>query len=514
MNDSLCRKLDRRTAQWFVGSALLIVLCGCPAKPPPPTPPSTKNQKPVAVKSAQKNQPGEPNGGHDSISTAIDQTTTPHSAAARPALPRDRGTLVDLVAAAKASEFELPQLDEAKIAAAGIRKLAGQFIEIYTDLPAATEVDDLPNVFDAAVPQWCEYFGVDPARLAEWKIVGSVMQRNEPFVAAGLYPENLPDFPNGFNRGSQLWVYDQPSAYYRRHLLLHEGTHAFMDRWLGGTGPPWYSEGMAELLGTHRWRGGQLTLGIMPKTKEELPYWGRIKPIKEAFASQTALSLIDIMQYDSRAHLQNEAYAWCWAAAAFFDQHPLTKTAFREMKAEAKNISLDFSRHFYDRIKDHWPQIVEDWQIFVADCDYGYDIPRAVVMRKDAVALPAAGATVTLATDLGWQSTGYRLQTGKTYRLTAAGRYQIASGPPPWPCEAGGVTIRYAGGHPLGMLLASLSDLEGEQPLVTPLATPQPVGLSAEIEPQSAGTLYLKINEPSSGLSDNTGTLAVTIRAK
>jgi hypothetical protein len=64
------------------------------------------------------------------------------------------------------------------------------------------------------------------------------------------------------------------------------------------------------------------------------------------------------------------------------------------------------------------------------------------------------------------------------------------------------------------MLLASLSDLEGEQPLITPLAMPQPIGLSAEIEPQFGGTLYLKINEPSSGLSDNIGPLSVTVRPK
>jgi len=136
------------------------------------------------------------------------------------------------------------------------------------------------------------------------------------------------------------------------------------------------------------------------------------------------------------------------------------------------------------------------------------------VTRKETVDLPAAGATVKIATDHGWQSTGYRLQAGKTYRLIASGRCEIAHSPKPWPCEAGGVTIQYAGGHPLGMLLASLTDLEGEQPLITPLVSPQPIGLSAEIEPQTTGTLYLKINEPSSGLADNTGMLTVTIRPK
>jgi hypothetical protein len=428
--------------------------------------------------------------------------------------PRAAGALADLVAAARVSEFHLPQIDEGKIAAAGIRKLKGKHIDLYTDLPAAAAIDELPQVFDAAVPLWCGYFGHDPAEVAEWKLVGSVMKDKDRFVGAGLYLESLPDFPNGFNVGSQVWLFDQESDYYRRHLLLHEGTHAFMLRWLGGAGPPWYMEGMAELLGTHHWAAGQLALGIVPRSREEVPYWGRIKIVKDETAAGRDQALIDIMRYDAHAHLKVEAYGWCWAASAFLDQHPLTQSAFRELKANTRDRTIEFSKRFYEQVKDDWPAITEDWQIFVADCDYGYDVPRAAVVRKPAIELPSAGATITLATDRGWQSTGYRLQAGKSYRLAASGRYKIAATPQPWPCEAGGITLRYAGGQPLGMLLAGLSDLEGEPSTITPLTTPQPIGLGSEIEPMKAGTLYLKINEPASGLADNTGTLTVTVRAK
>ena len=432
----------------------------------------------------------------------------------QPAAPPVRTAQSDLAATARATRFDLPQLDERKIAAAGIRKLEGKHITLYTDLPAAKDVDELPQVFDSAVPLWCDYFAIDPAKLAEWKLVGSVMKDKERFAGAGLYPESLPDFSHGFNVGSQIWVFEQQSGYYRRHLLLHEGTHAFMLRWLGGAGPPWYMEGMAELLGTHRWQDGKLTLGIVPARREDVPYWGRIKIVKDETAAGRGMSLIDIMRYDAHAHLKVEAYGWCWAAAAFLDQHPLTQAAFRELKGETRNWRLEFSRRFYEQLKENWPAIVEDWQLFVRDSDYGYDVPRAAVVRKAASDLPAAGATVTLATDRGWQSTGFRLQAGKTYHLTASGRYQLATTPKPWPCEAGGVTIRYAGGRPLGMLLGALSDLEGEPPAITPLASPQPIGVSGELEPMTTGTLYLKINEPASGLADNVGTPSVTIRAK
>jgi len=64
------------------------------------------------------------------------------------------------------------------------------------------------------------------------------------------------------------------------------------------------------------------------------------------------------------------------------------------------------------------------------------------------------------------------------------------------------------------MLLGALADLDGESPAITPLVTPQPIGLTADLEPTTTGTLYLKINELASDLSDNSGTLRITIRAK
>jgi len=435
-------------------------------------------------------------------------------AAAQQPKPQPNRTLTDLVAEARATEFNLPPRDEEKIAASGIRRLEGKHLLLYTDLPAAKDVDELPQVFDAALPLWCSYFAIEPSNLADWKLIASVMKDKERFLAAGLYPHSLPDFQFGFNVGSQIWVYEQPSAYYRRHLLLHEGTHAVMLRALRGAGPPWYMEGMAELLGTHRWENGRLTLGIMPARKEDVPYWGRIKIIKDEVAAGRVMSLIDVMQYGPHAHLQVEAYAWCWAASAFLDQHPLTQSAFRELKTQTRDRTLEFSKHFYDRVKENWSAIVEDWQIFIFDCDYGYDIRSAVVQRKPAAELPPAGATIKLATDRGWQSTGYRLEAGKQYKVTASGQYLLKTSPKPWPCDAGGVTIHYYRGKPLGMLQAALGDLEGEPPAITPLVTPQPIGLASEMEPTTTGTLYLKINEPASGLADNSGTLSITIRAK
>jgi hypothetical protein len=417
------------------------------------------------------------------------------------------------LAQAEAAQFELPKIDEARLATAGIRRLAGKHVTVFTDLPAG-EVDELPAVFDAAVPLWCAYFSVDPSKVADWRTFAHVIDRKERFSGAGLFPENLPAFPHGYSQGSQFWLYDQPSGYYRRHLVLHEGTHCFMNRWLGGAGPPWYMEGLAELLGTHRWQAGKLELAVMPRTKDEVPYWGRVKIIKDEVAGGRGLPLVEIMKYDAHAHLRNEPYGWCWGAAAFCDGNPHTQAAFRELKAKAKDRTIDFSKGFYDQLAPKWREISEDWQLFAFQCDYGYDFARASVVRRPTAPLPAGGATATIEAGRGWQSTGFTLEAGKTYAISATGRFTIGGDVArPWPCEAGGITLRYHAGRPLGMLLAAVSD--DTAPLeITPLARPQPIGLAGEITPAATGTLYLSLNESAAGLADNAGTVQVRIQAK
>jgi hypothetical protein len=135
------------------------------------------------------------------------------------------------------------------------------------------------------------------------------------------------------------------------------------------------------------------------------------------------------------------------------------------------------------------------------------------VQRKPVTDLPAIGATITLAIDRGWQSTGFRLVAGKKYELQATGRYALAHKPQPLPCEPGGITLHYHRGQPLGILLAAVSEIEGATAGdKTPLIMPKPIGVAAELSSTTTGTLFLKINEASSDLADNSGVLSVTVR--
>ena len=479
-----------------------IVTLGCGTDPEAPKPVAAAQGAKVPVKRPPPKafqpppaQPAEPA-----------KNTSPAAA------PLPEKTFEDLVARAAAEEFALPQVDDAKVAATGIRKLASDHLVLYTDLPAAPNVDELPAVFDQAVPQWCQYFGIPQEQTAKWKLAGCLMRDKERFAGTGLLPVNIPDFVHGFQRGSQFWWYPEEGTYFPRHQMLHEGTHAFMNRFLGGAGPPWYMEGMAEMLGLHSWKEGKLALGYLPKSKEEVPYWGRVKIVRDDYAAEKGMMLEDVFRYDARAHLKTGPYGWSWAAAAFLDAHPATQATFRELKTKVGDRSPSFSSELVERVGSQWPAVREDWQLFVINIEYGYDVARSAVVRKvEIMPPPAQGATATIAADRGWQSTGLRLEGGKKYRLKASGRYEVARDPKVWTCEPGGVTIRYHQGLPLGMLLAAVGDVEKPTSAVTPLATPQPIGLAGEIEPASTGTLYLKINDSPAELADNRGDLTITI---
>ena len=298
----------------------------------------------------------------------------------------------------------VPAVDEERVRAAGIRKLVGQHLTLHTDLPAGADVDGLTADFDRAYTQWCEYFGLSPRRGPPWRVTACVIEDKQKFVRVGLMPKDLPPFLHAYFRGNRLWVYEQPSAYYRRHLLLHEGTHAFMNAHLGSCGPPWYKEGMAELLATHAIEDGHVSLNHFPADPEEVPDWGRIRLVRDALAAGRRLTMDEVLGYGSQAHVEVEPYGWCWAAAAFLDGHPRYRERFRQLPAHVK--AADFDREVRKLFAADWPQLAEEWQLFVERLDFGYDFQREAIDFRPGKPLARTGATVEVAADSGWQSSG------------------------------------------------------------------------------------------------------------
>jgi len=414
------------------------------------------------------------------------------------------GTL--LSAATGAEPAKIPA---ARLSAAGIRELASQHLTLYTDLPASPVVDQLPKIFDQAVPAWSAYFGVPAARTAEWKVTACLMADRQRFSAAGLLPADLPRFDHAYFRGNRVWIVDQRDDYYRRHLLLHEGTHAFSNAMLGSCGPPWYKEGTAELLGTHALEKERLTLKLFPADADDVPGWGRVRLIQDAVAAGRRLAVDEVLAFDDRAHEEVEPYAWCWALASFLDGHPRYRERFRQLAAQVG--AQDFNQIFHRQFAEDWAPLNEEWQLYVAGLEYGYDHKREAIDFRPGRPLARTGTTVKVVADRGWQSTGITLDAGRQYHLQATGKYQVVGEPQPWLSTPAGVTIRYWKGKPLGALLAAvLPDRTvsgGESGFLHPLV----VGGRADITPAATGTLYLRVNDSPAELSDNAGTVEVRI---
>ena len=146
---------------------------------------------------------------------------------------------------------------------------------------------------------------------------------------------------------------------------------------LGGCGPPWYMEGIAEYLGTHAWSAGRLRLGYMPRNAEEVPKWGRIKIIRDDFKANRALTLPQIFRYDDTAHLKSRALWLELGSLRVFQNHPRWQKAFADLRGRVSERSVGFSQQFHNELNPDWLAVQREWHLFVADLDYGYDIRRS-----------------------------------------------------------------------------------------------------------------------------------------
>ena len=223
---------------------------------------------------------------------------------------------------------------------------------------------------------------------------------------------------------------------------------------LGTGGPPGYMEGMAELLATHHWQDGQLSVAYFPAHPEEVQQHGRIEIIRNALAAGHRRGLDDVLMMRGLTVIDNDIYGWSWGLAAFLDGHPRYRDRFRTLHQFLRG--ADFEAEFRRLYAADWDQLNAEWQAFVTALDYGYDFERMAIDFRAGRPLAAGDGRATIDVEHGWQSTGLRLEAGKTYDLSASGRYQLAHEPKVWWCEPGGVTIRYYHGQPLGILLAAI----------------------------------------------------------
>lgn len=430
-----------------------------------------------------------------------------------------------------------PKHDDAQLAKIGIQKYSSQRMTLYTDLDPQI-ARSLPQVIDQAYTAWTEYFGplLPDREGSEFFITGYLMVDQALFRDTGLLPRELPPFPHGRNQGTRFWMNDQPTDYYRRHLILHEGTHCYMTTINHPfRNRPWYMEGMAELFGTHRIDAdGRLRFAVLPDDREQFPGLGRIRLIHDEIVDSGPRALSNVIELRTDAYLSNPAYAWSWGLCQFLDGHPRYHDRFQKLgRVVTTGIASD---NWESLFADDQADIDEEWLLFASHLCHGYDQIRAAIDFRAGERLKGdQSTTVDVAADRGWQSSGVLVEKGKTYHVTAEGRFIIGNARPsadrqhrpkavdaapaddaskrPWASEPRGISFRYHAGRPLGMLVGAIR--AAETPTMPPHTTMLEVislGPDAEFKAPRTGTLYLRLNDDWNALADNSGQANVVIR--
>jgi hypothetical protein len=319
---------------------------------------------------------------------------------------------------------------------------------------------------------------------------------------------------SGRHRGQELWVNEQETDYFRRHLVLHEFTHCFMSSLPGEVEiPSWYAEGMAELFGTHRIdEAGNHHFGVMPDRSENFRGHGRLELIRSEIAQGRWKSLEDVERIDAKEFLQTPAYAWSWAACAFLDEHPRYATKFRELGRHTADGQFETElRKFF---KEGADALRTEWSLFTHQLQYGFDLERAAIDFRPGQPLERGGTgrSVDVAAARGWQSSGVLVKPGVAYEIRASGEVTLGTVPKPWVSQPQGVSIIYSEGRPIGLLLAAVHQEPAERSTDDSMLKTIVIGRGTQVVSPTRGTLYFRINDRWNSLADNDGHYRVTIR--
>lgn len=402
------------------------------------------------------------------------------------------------------------QITDEQLRRAGLVRQATRRLELITDIGPEKSQELLPLV-DQMHRYHEQYFGALPPAKdgSDYRITGYVMRDQELFAQAGLLPNGGLLAFHGRQIGPQFWMNDQPWDYYRRHLLMHEATHAFMRHIPGFADelPLWYLEGMAELLATHTIDDqGTVSFNVMPAEPGQFIGHERIAIVGNDARKNGIRTVEQITSFESKDFHEVEAYAWCWALCRFLDSHPRYRERFRSVAREL--VTKRFHANLMTQIQPDNDRLRVEWAAFAAGIEYGYDFERTLLAYPGG--RPANTATVVeVRSDRGWQSTEITLTEGQSFEVTAEGRFTLASDPKPWISEANGISFRYYDGQPLGRLLATvIAHTDGK----VSMAPPIPLGNRGTLTAPFAGTLYLRLNDHWGELADNQGSIQVTLQ--
>lgn len=392
-----------------------------------------------------------------------------------------------------------------------MRSIRGKHILLKSDSGTNESLKDLVDSFDAAVPQWASFFGVPIERINDWTVDAFVMKDRRRFRDSGDLPLGL-EFPFGYAIPGNIWAIEQPSDYYTRHLLLHEGVHALAVELNGGTGPSWFAEGIAEMLSVHSGSGSETRVNVVPRSREAVPFWGRFKLLSQRRSENKIPTIDSVLNYPPDLQSDVESYGWSWAAIMLLSEYPEYRGTLLDAAKESADRTRFFTNGMKRQLAAQMPIIRARWRLLCETLDYGFDWSgeRVKLSMSDKL-WDGSDLSLRIKASSGWQSAGVRFAPGVTLHLQASGQCVLDHDPKPWVSYPPGVTIEYARSRPLGQLMvAVVPNQTKERDFLKPLEVIS-VESSTKIQVDQHSWILLRINDHLGKRADNKGHYTVEL---
>jgi len=298
----------------------------------------------------------------------------------------------------------------------------------------------------------------------------------------------------------------------RRGAAAHEIVHAYCSQTFGHSGPDWYHEGVAMVVGYHggEGRGVQCPLEVLATLRQGSPQTVRqlIRPSR--FTSSTRESLARMVA--GREKGEGQVPTGCWTSADSENLAVMCKAYDRSwslcyLLLHDPNYQSRFRRLGSAYLTGHRPsfqqafgavqeQLAFDYSAFMQHVDMGY---RADLCSwewgKTFHELERSGSRGrAVQAARGYQATGVVVARGQCYDYEARGNWSTSAD----------VRATDANGRVDGV-----GRLEGVVMRDYQLSEPFELGTSGSFSPSISGRLYVRCHDRWNRLADNRGALRV-----
>ena len=259
----------------------------------------------------------------------------------------------------------------------------------------------------------------------------------------------------------------------------HEVVYAFCRHAFAEVGPLWYAEGMAE-MGQY-WKEGQLGVdcdeAIARHLRESEP-----RPLAE------------ILAMDVRS---GENYGWAWSLCHLLAGNPNYQERFSRW---GQNVLARKPIKFEQTFGRQLEQIEFEHRLLLTHLARGYRVDLCAWDWETKFARPQTGAKLEceVVAARGWQATGWKLAAGDRLVYRASGSWQLAPGR-----RATAAGISGGQGRLTAVLLA-----DGK------LGEPFPLGQTGGVTVPAPGELFVRCGDAWNELSDNSGSIKLTLEMR